>query len=82
MSPCSESAESDHDDQPVGGAILVRPQAGVGARGVRWGGHATRALHPHLAAGHRPLQQVGVAHQITLSFHRLKVVSGYQEIKR
>ena len=30
----------------------------MGAGGVRRGGHAPRALHTHLAARHRPLQQV------------------------
>ena len=33
----SESEEPDHDDQPVGGAVLARLQAGLGARGV-WRG--------------------------------------------
>ena len=45
----------------MGGAVLVRPQAGVGARGVRGRGHAPRALHTHLAARHRAIQQVGPA---------------------
>ena len=33
----SESEEPDHDDQLVGGAVLARLQAGLGARGV-WRG--------------------------------------------
>jgi hypothetical protein len=39
-------------------AELVRLQAVVGAARVRRRGDAARALRPHLAAGHRALQQV------------------------
>ena len=37
-----EPEEPDHDDQPVGGAVLERLQAPVGSRGVRRGQHAPR----------------------------------------
>ena len=70
-----EPEEPDHDDQPVGGAVLVRPQAGVGARGVRGRGHAPRALHTHLAARHRPLQQV--KHLSLLRGERREEISGF-----
>ena len=54
----SEPEEPDHDDQPVGGAVLAGLQAQVGPGGVRRGAPAPRAQRPHLAAGHRALQQV------------------------
>jgi hypothetical protein len=54
----SEPQEPDHDDKPVGGAVLVRLQTAVGSQGVRRGRHAARALRPHLEAGHCSLQQV------------------------
>ena len=46
---CSESEEPDHDDQPVGGAVLAGLQAQVGPCGVRRGEAAPRAQRPHLA---------------------------------
>ena len=39
-------------------AVLVRLQAPLEPGGVRRGQQSPRALHPHLATGHRPLQQV------------------------
>ena len=57
-SPISESEEPDHDDQPVGGAILARLQAGLGAGGVWRGQESPRAGGSHLETRHRPLQQV------------------------
>jgi hypothetical protein len=30
----AEPEEPDHDDEPVGGAVLVRPQAGLDPRGT------------------------------------------------
>ena len=56
-----EPEEPDHDDEPVGGAVLVRLQAAVGPQGVRGRRHAPRALRSHLAARHRALQQVSAA---------------------
>ena len=53
-----EPEEPDHDDQPVGGAVLERLQAAVGPGGVRRSQHAPRPLRPHLETRHRPLQQV------------------------
>ena len=54
----AEPEEPDHDDQPVGGAVLEGLQAAVGPRGVRGGQHASCPLGSHLEAGHCPLQQV------------------------
>lgn len=54
----AELEEPDNDDEPVGGAVVVRLQVALGAEGVRWSAHAARALRPHLEAGHRALQQV------------------------
>ena len=51
----SEPEEPDHDDQPVGGAVLAGLQAAVGPGGVRRGQDAPRAQRPHLEARHRPL---------------------------
>ena len=42
----------------MGGAVLVRLQAAVEAGGIRRGEDAPRPRRPHLATGHRPLQQV------------------------
>ena len=56
----SEPEEPDHDDQPVGGAVLARLQAQVGPAGVRRRQAAPRAQRPHLAARHRALQQVNI----------------------
>jgi len=42
-----QSEEPDHDHQPVGGAVLVRLQAQVGAQGVRRRRDAPRALRSH-----------------------------------
>ncbi len=53
-----EFTKSNHDDQPVGGAVLVRLQNEVGPRRVRRGRHAPRPIGPHLEARHCPLQQV------------------------
>ena len=39
----SEPQEPDHDDQPVGGAVLAGLQAQVGPGGVRRGEAAPRA---------------------------------------
>lgn len=61
MFPFAESQEPDNDDESVGGAVLVRLQASLGAEGVRRGSHAARALRPHLEAGHRALQQVSLS---------------------
>ena len=46
---CIEPEEPDHDDQPVGGAVLEGLQAAVGPRGVRRSQHAPRPFRPHLA---------------------------------
>lgn len=46
----SELKEPDNDDEPVGGAVVVRLQVAVGAPRVRRRAHAARALRPHLAA--------------------------------
>ena len=54
----SEPEEPDHDHQPVGGAVLVWSQAGLGAGGVRRSGHAARAFNTHLVTWHSALQQV------------------------
>ena len=51
----AEFKEPNHDDEFVGGAILVRLQAQVGAPGVRRRGYAPRSLGPHLEARHCPL---------------------------
>ena len=53
-----EFTKSNHDDQPVGGAVLVRLQNEVGPGRVRRGRHAPRPIGSHLEAGHCPLQQV------------------------
>lgn len=37
---------------------MVRLQVALGAKGVRRGAHAARAIGSHLAAGHSTLQQV------------------------
>lgn len=42
----------------MGGTVLVRLQVALGASGVRRRAHAARAFRPHLATGHRALQQV------------------------
>ena len=60
----SEPEEPDHDDQPVGGAVLARLQAAVGPRGVRRGQDAPRAQRPHLETRHRALQQVSYLYNI------------------
>ena len=44
----SEPEEPDHDDQPVGGAVLARLQAPVGPGRVRRGQHASRPFRSHL----------------------------------
>lgn len=54
----TELKEPDNDDKPVGGAVVVRLQVAVGASRVWRRAHAARAFRPHLAAGHRALQQV------------------------
>lgn len=41
-------------------AGVERLQVAVGPEGVRWRANAPRAVRPHLAAGHRALQQVSV----------------------
>ncbi|GLH07069.1 Protein of unknown function [Gryllus bimaculatus] len=56
-----EPQEPDHDDEPVGGTVLVRLQAALGAPRVWRRAHVARAFGPHLAAGHRALQQVSAA---------------------
>ena len=53
-----ESEEPDHDDESVGGAILVRLQAAVGPQGVRGRRYASRTFGSHLAARYCALQQV------------------------
>ena len=58
----SELEEPDHDDEPVGGAVLVRLQAAVGPQGVRGRRHASRAFRSHLAARYRALQQVSAVY--------------------
>lgn len=55
-----QSEEPDNDHQSVGGAVLVRLQAQVGAQGVWRRRDASRALRSHLASGHRSLQQVSL----------------------
>ncbi|XP_073943091.1 acetylcholine receptor subunit alpha-like isoform X3 [Choristoneura fumiferana] len=57
-----QSEKSDHDNEPVGGAVVVRLQASLGTQGVRWRPHVARAFRPHLAARHRALQQVDLRH--------------------
>ena len=44
----SEPEEPDHDDQPVGGAVLARLQVKMGPRRIRGGETASRAQRPHL----------------------------------
>lgn len=56
MSP--EFEEPDYDHEPLGGAVVVRLQAALGAQGVRRRAHAPRPLRPHLETRHRALQQV------------------------
>lgn len=38
--------------------VMVRLQTTMGAEGVRWSSHVTRAVRSHMAARHSPLQQV------------------------
>lgn len=38
--------------------VMVRLQTAMGAEGVRWSSHVTRAVRSHMAAWHSPLQQV------------------------
>lgn len=38
--------------------VMVRLQATMGAEGVRWSSHVTRAVRSHMAARHSSLQQV------------------------
>ena len=54
----SEPPEAGDDDQPVDRAVLVRLQAPLEPGGVRRRQQSPRPLHTHLAARHRPLQQV------------------------
>jgi hypothetical protein len=51
----AEPEESDYDYESMGGAVMVRLQATVGAQRVRRGAYAPRALGPHLEARYRPL---------------------------
>lgn len=37
---------------------MVRLQTTMGAEGIRWSSHVTRAVRSHMAARHSPLQQV------------------------
>lgn len=53
-----QSKESNNDHKSVGGAILVRLQAQMGAQGVWRRRDAARSIRSHLAAGHSALQQV------------------------
>lgn len=46
----SELKEPDNDDEPVGGAVVVRLQVAVGASRVWRRAHASRAIRPHLEA--------------------------------
>ena len=46
----AEPEEPDHDDQPVGGAVLAGLQAPVGPGRVRGCQHAARPLGSHLEA--------------------------------
>ena len=62
ISTVPESEESDHDDEPVGGTILVRLQAAVGPQGVRGRRYASRAFRSYLAARYCALQQVSATY--------------------
>ena len=44
----AEPEEPDHDDQPLGGAILAGLQAAVGPGRVRRGQHASCPFRSHL----------------------------------
>ena len=51
----TESQEPDNDNEPLGGAVVVRLQAALGTQRVRRSAHASRALRPHLETRHRAL---------------------------
>lgn len=51
----TESEKSDYDHEPLGGAVLVRLQAAMGAQGVWRGPYAACTLRPYLEARHRAL---------------------------
>ena len=64
----SELAKSNHDNEPLGGAILVRLQDEVGPGRVRRSWHAPCPVRPHLEARYRPLQQVRKTCKFHLTF--------------
>lgn len=51
----AEPEEPDHDYESVGGAVLVRLQAEMGAKGIWWSPHASRPIGPHLETRYRPV---------------------------